>query len=109
MSTTTLRNRTTKPALRDAPSAGSCLTRARSAGRPMSLASWDTEPLLDLPDNALVRVEEVGGDRVPATELVDVEQPGRSGEVHGGVGLHDRRIAVLGEDLRGGVGVREFE
>src|SRR5829696_2182370 len=72
------------------------------AGAPISasLCGGDTELLLDLRHGPRVRVEEVGVDLVPATELVDLEQLLRIG-VGRFVDLvgEDAPVALVGVDL----------
>src|SRR3954451_11880645 len=130
MTTMTLRKSTTKPPVRAVPQLTFPVqprapSRPRPKRRPPAgdgtarvppppALSWllgggDTESLLDLSDDAVVRVEELRHDRVPATELRDVEQPGRLREVHRGVRSDDRPITVVREDLLGRVGVEEVD
>src|SRR5262245_18578214 len=66
------------------------------------LAGGDTLVLLDLRDDAGVRVEEGLRHAVPAAEVDDREQTGRGRElVVRDHALHDRPVAVVGEDLLG--------
>src|SRR5687768_8326559 len=62
--------------------------------------SADTQLLLDLRDRAVLRVEELRADLVPAAELVDLEQVRRSRELRlVRELLQDRAVAVILVDL----------
>src|SRR3954469_7080370 len=92
------------------PLAGAGTARVPSPARARSLLLCrNTEVLLNLDERALLGVEELRHDRVPATELGDLEQARRSREVARRVSLDDRPVAVVGEDLLGGVGVEEVD
>src|SRR4051794_23028862 len=79
---------------------GTAGTAKRRRAGAASAASRDSVRLLDLRDDAVLRVEELLRNRAPAAELVDREQPRRGRElrlVHQcGV---DRPVALRGEDL----------
>src|SRR5215218_9317294 len=64
----------------------------------VALAKRDPDALLDVGHDAAVRVEEVLAHVGPATELADVEEPGRRGElVRPGHALASRPVAVPDE------------
>ena len=65
-----------------------------------SLGGGDAQVLLDLRDDALVRVEELVVDLVPAAEVVDREQARRRRELaRSSRAASDRAVALGGEDL----------
>src|SRR5437763_7265693 len=71
------------------------------------LGSGDSQPLLDLGDDPVARIEELRHHLVPAAHVVDREEAGGRGElalVH--ERGHNRSVAALGEDLLRRVGVQ---
>src|SRR3954466_3710781 len=99
-----------RPRLRAAPGMGTALGAAGGAATVAWLAGLSALPLVleDLRHDALLRVEEVRVDLVPAAELRDVEQVLGRRELVGPRGaLHDRAVALAHEDLLGGRGVQE--
>src|SRR3954469_17476584 len=99
-----------RPRLRAAPGMGTALGTAGGAAAAAELAGLSALPLVleDLRHDALLGVEEIRVDLVPAAELRDVEQLLRGGELVRPRGvLHDRAIALLHEDLLGGRRVEE--
>src|SRR5918999_4463088 len=107
------------PRPRTSPGTGSALGPRRTgaaggAGEAVDVAlvGGSALPLRleDLRDDSALRVEELVVDRVPAAELVDLEELGRGREfVGGGRALHDRPIALAGEDLLGLLRVEEVD
>src|SRR4029079_15792272 len=98
------------PRLRAAPGMGTALGTAGGAATVAWLAGLSALPLVleDLRHDALLGVEEVRVDLVPAAELRDVEQVLRRGELVRARGvLHDRALALAHEDLLGGRCVQE--
>src|SRR6187402_178252 len=74
--------------------------RTASAVADALVGGGDTQLLLDLCDRAVLRVEELRPDLVPAAELVDLEQVGRSRELRLILQLlQDRAVAVVLVDL----------
>src|SRR5215212_1717243 len=105
-----VRMRCRRPAGRDGAPAVVARAPSAAAISDASLGGADTEVLLDLRHGALVRVEELVVDLVPAAELVDLE------EVLGvGVRLlvdearRDAPVALRGEDLLRLVGLEEIQ
>src|SRR3954463_15996518 len=89
---------------------GTGLGTAGGAAAVVALAGFSALPLVleDLRHDALLGVEEVRVDLVPAAELRDVEQFARLRElVRGGRVLHDGAVALAYEDLLGGRRVEE--
>src|SRR3954471_21881672 len=98
-----------RPRLRAAPGMGTALETTGGAAVAW-LAGLSALPLVleDLRHDALLGVEEVRVDLVPAAELRDVEQVLRRRELVGAGGvLHDRAVALAHEDLLGGRRVEE--
>src|SRR3954451_13046386 len=93
-----------RPRLRAAPGMGTALgTTGRAAVA--WLAGLSALPLVleDLRHDALLGVEEVRVDLVPAAELRDVEEGRRGREpVRARSVLHDRAVALVDEGLLGG-------
>src|SRR3954470_11344744 len=99
-----------RPRLRAAPGMGTALGTAGGAAAVLALAGLSALPLVleDLRHDALLGVEEVRVDLVPAAELRDVEQVLRRRElVRARRALHDRSVALAHEDLLGGGRVQE--
>src|SRR3954462_13077761 len=98
-----------RPRLRAAPGMGTALDTTGGAAVAW-LAGLSALPLVleDLRHDALLGVEEVRVDLVPAAELRDVEQLARLRElVRAGRVLDHGAIALAHEDLLGGRGVQE--
>src|ERR671910_951917 len=116
ISATTLRYAMATPRPRAAPGIGRALgprlTGAAGGGAASEVASVGGSALPlgleDLRHDALLGVEEVRVDLVPASELGDLEQAGRRRELVGPLrALHDRAVALADEDLLGLSGVEE--
>src|SRR3954454_491558 len=90
-----------------APAAAFVLERSDK----LLLLHRDAEITLDVGHDALVDVEVLRRDGVPAAQVLDGEQARRDRDLlPGGVrALHDGAVAVLGEDLLGLGGVHEVE
>src|SRR4029450_9185186 len=92
------------PRLRAAPGMGTALGAAGGAAAVASLAGLSALPLVleDLRHDALLGVEELRVDLVPAAELRDLEQLRRRRELVGARRvLHHRAVALVHEDLLG--------
>src|SRR3954463_206285 len=101
----------TRPRLRAAPGMGTALGATGGAATVAWLAGLSALPLVleDLRHDALLGVEEVRVDLVPAAELHDVEQVLRRRElVRAGRVLDDRAVALAHKDLLGRGRVQEI-
>src|SRR3954469_21604981 len=99
-----------RPRLRAAPGMGTTLGTAGGAAAVAWLAGLSALSLVleDLRHDALLGVEEVRVDLVPAAELRDVEETLRGRELVRSLGaLHHRAVALVHEDLLGGRRVEE--
>src|SRR5438132_873551 len=88
------------------PSAPAARARAcaPSASESALPGSGDPQRLLDLADDARLRIEELLGHRLPAADRIDREEPWGRWELSRGDARDDRAVALRRPDRLGGGG-----